>query len=118
MRIRLVPVLVLLSVREVARVEIGVGHLSAPPSRRMPPSAGSVMPGRFEPGSCTSMSRVPTRGSTGCGFSSRDQILEVAVRAGAEVPAVVDRVIRGRLGLPGIGEPQADEVASGAVPGS
>jgi len=45
------------------------GTWSAPPRRKIPPRRGSSMPGRFEPGSWTSMSRVPTRLSTGCGLS-------------------------------------------------
>ena len=65
---RLVPVLVVVRAARCGTVD---GRRSAPPSLRMPPSSGLSMPGTFEPGSCTSMSRVPTRGSTGFGSSSR-----------------------------------------------
>ena len=79
---------------------------------------------RSEPGSCTSISRKPTRGSTGFGSSSRTSVSKSPLVAGAEEPAVVVRESSGpRAASPGS---HADIVAAtsaeveaepGAAPG-
>ena len=75
-------------------VRFARGTRSAPPSFSTPPRSGSVMPGTSEPGRRTSMSRVPTRVSTGLRPQEPDELLEVALGAGPEEPAVVVRHAR------------------------
>ena len=47
-----------------------------------------------KPGTAMSMSRMPTRLSTGRGCDALDQVLEVAALAGAEIPFIVDGELR------------------------